>query len=53
MGGALVEPADGAVLVFQGKDGSVAAEFAENDPYVLNGLITKWHVRPWAVVIGG
>jgi hypothetical protein len=53
MGGALSEPADSAVLVFQGEDASVAAEFAKTDPYVLNGLITEWHVRPWAVVIGG
>ncbi len=27
-------------------------EFARNDPYVLNGLVTRWEVRPWAVVIG-
>jgi uncharacterized protein YciI len=53
MGGALSDPADSAVLVFQGEDVSVAADFARNDPYVLNGLITEWHVRPWAVVIGG
>lgn len=53
MGGALAEPADSAVLVFQGEDASVAAEFARNDPYVINGLITAWSVRPWTVVIGG
>ena len=53
MGGALAEPADSAVLVFQGEDASVAEEFARNDPYVINGLITAWSVRPWTVVIGG
>jgi uncharacterized protein len=53
MAGALAEPADGAVLVFKG-DGPVCAEaFAKNDPYVKNGLIKKWRVRPWTVVIGG
>jgi uncharacterized protein YciI len=53
MGGALAEPADSAVLVFQGEDASVAEAFACNDPYVVNGLITAWSVRPWMVVIGG
>ena len=51
MAGALAEPADGAVLVFKGDNPSVAEEFAKNDPYVLNGLITEWKVRPWTVVI--
>lgn len=53
MAGALAEPADSAVLVFKGEGASVAEEFAEHDPYVMNGLITAWHVRPWTVVIGG
>ena len=53
MAGALAEPADSAVLVFKGEGASVAEEFAERDPYVMNGLITAWHVRPWTVVIGG
>ncbi|PTB25918.1 hypothetical protein C9I56_25735 [Paraburkholderia caribensis] len=22
------------------------------DPYVLNGLVTKWRVRPWTTVVG-
>jgi uncharacterized protein YciI len=52
MGGALDKPANGAVLVFKGEDESVARSFAENDPYVQNGLITSWEVRPWQVVIG-
>ena len=51
--GALADPADSAVLVFKGENSSVAEEFAKNDPYVLNGLITEWKVRPWTVVIGG
>jgi uncharacterized protein len=52
MAGALAEPADGAVLLFKGDGPSVAEEFAKNDPYVKNGLITEWKVRPWTVVIG-
>jgi len=53
MAGALAEPADGAVLVFRGEDPSVAERFAEDDPYVKNGLVARWRVRPWTVVIGG
>lgn len=53
MAGSLADPADGAVLVFKGDSPQVAEDFAVNDPYVKNGLITEWQVRPWTVVIGG
>lgn len=53
MAGALADPADSAVLVFKGEGPEVAAEFAKNDPYVKNGLISEWSVRPWTVVVGG
>ena len=52
LGGALSEPADSAVLVFRSDDATAAESFAKNDPYVLSGLISKWTVRPWTVVIG-
>lgn len=52
LGGALTEPADRALLVFRAADRSVAEQFARNDPYVTNGLVTRWEVRPWAVVVG-
>jgi uncharacterized protein YciI len=53
MAGALAEPVDSAVLVFKGDGAQVAEDFAKHDPYVKNGLITEWQVRPWTVVIGG
>jgi uncharacterized protein len=53
MAGALSDPADGAVLVFHGPDASAAEAFARADPYVTNGLVTRWRVRPWNVVTGG
>lgn len=52
MAGALSDPADMAVLIFKGPEAKVADLFAQNDPYVTNGLIKKWYVRPWTVVIG-
>lgn len=53
MAGALADPADGAVLIFKADGPELAEEFARKDPYVKNGLITEWHVRPWTVVVGG
>jgi len=52
LAGALADPADGALLIFRAEDAAVAAAFAENDPYVKNGLVKKWHVRKWTVVVG-
>jgi uncharacterized protein len=52
LGGALQQPTDTAILFFKGDDPEVASSFAENDPYVLNGLIKKWSVRPWITVVG-
>lgn len=52
LAGALAEPADGAVLIFHGRSGQAAEEFAKADPYVKSGLVTKWCVRKWATVIG-
>lgn len=52
LGGALAEPVDGTVLLFQGESPAVAEEFARNDPYVLNGLVREWRVRPWTTVVG-
>lgn len=51
MAGALADPADEALLVFQGESPEVAEKFAQRDPYVRNGLISDWKVRTWTVVI--
>jgi hypothetical protein len=34
-------------------DRAVVEAFARRDPYVINGFVTRWDVRSWAVVIGG
>ena len=52
LGGAFADPVDRALLIFRAADRAVAEDFARNDPYVLNGLVTRWEVRPWTVVIG-
>ena len=52
LGGALANPPDGAVLLFRGSSPAAAEQFAQSDPYVLNGLVTKWRVREWTTVLG-
>ncbi|MBI3406803.1 MAG: YciI family protein [Planctomycetes bacterium] len=52
LGGAFAEPVDRALLIFRGPDRSVAENFARNDPYVMSGLVSRWHVRNWTVVVG-
>jgi uncharacterized protein YciI len=52
LAGALGDPADRALLMFRTPDRTAAEEFVRNDPYVINGLVTRWEVQPWAVVTG-
>jgi uncharacterized protein YciI len=51
MAGALPDPYDRALLVWTAPR-EVVERFAEQDPYVLHGLVTRWTVRPWNVVVG-
>jgi uncharacterized protein len=51
LAGALAEPPE-ALLIFHSADKSTAENFARNDPYVKSGLVKKWSVRPWNVVVG-
>ena len=52
LAGALANPVDGAVLLFQGNSPEVAEKFAKTDPYVLNGAVKRWYVREWTTVAG-
>jgi uncharacterized protein len=52
LGGALADPVDSAVLLFPADSRSVAERFAEQDPYVRNGLVKAWRVREWTTVVG-
>src|SRR5260370_30017763 len=51
LAGALGDPT-GALLVFSSSDATAAESFARKDPYVINALVTRWQVRPWALVVG-
>ena len=50
LGGAYSNPVDGGALVFDVASAKEVEDFAKEDPYVKNGLVTKYSVREWNVV---
>lgn len=52
LGGALAEPADQGVLLFEADSPAVPEAFAAADPYVRSGIVVRWRVRPWTTVVG-
>jgi uncharacterized protein YciI len=36
---------EGSMAVFSSRE--AAEEFAEGDPFVLNGVVRNWHIREW------
>ncbi|HJW55728.1 MAG TPA: YciI-like protein [Burkholderiaceae bacterium] len=52
LAGALADPTDGAMLLFQVDSPAAAEAFAAADPYVQHGLVTQWRIRPWNTVVG-
>ena len=48
----LADPVDGALLWFNADSPAVVEEFVKADPYVQNGLVVKWRIRPWMTVAG-
>ncbi|MCG5073711.1 YciI-like protein [Paraburkholderia tagetis] len=52
LAGAIAEPLDEALLLFQGESPAAAEAFARADPYVKAGLVKAWRVRPWQTVVG-
>lgn len=53
LAGALGDPPTRALLVFRSADRAAAEAFANADPYVREGLVRRWEVQPWAVVVEG
>ncbi|GAA2725550.1 YciI family protein [Cellulomonas aerilata] len=50
MAGTLQEPMNGeALAVFTSSEG--AEEFVAGDPFVLNGVVASWTIRPWDEVL--
>jgi uncharacterized protein YciI len=51
LAGALVDEPLG-LLLFKADSAAVAERFAQEDPYVKNGLVTSYRVREWTTVVG-
>ena len=52
MAGAYSSAPHGAILVFNVDDKAIIEEFAKNDPYTKNGVVTSWEIREWNVAVG-
>lgn len=52
LAGAVADPVDSALLLFQGDSPDAAEAFALADPYVKAGLVKRWRVRPWQTTVG-
>lgn len=52
LGGALGDPVEGAALLFRAASPQIPEAFAQGDPYVQQGLVTRWTVKPWMTVVG-
>ena len=52
MAGALGTPPEQAMIIFRVTDMATVENFARTDPYVLNGVVKSWKVKPWNVVVG-
>lgn len=51
MGGAF-EDQQSALLILKVDNVSIVEEFATTDPYVINGVVTKWEYQQWNMVTG-
>lgn len=53
LAGAFDPPTDGALFVFKAERAAEIEDFVRRDPYVKNGVVSGWRVKPWTVVVGG
>jgi uncharacterized protein YciI len=42
---------DGAMAIFTTRE--AAEEFVKGDPFVLEGVVAKWHIRAWNEMLAG
>lgn len=51
MGGAF-DNQQSALLILTVKDEQIVKNFIQNDPYVINGVVTSWQYEKWNMVTG-
>ena len=49
--GAYQNPTDGATFLFNNCQSSDIEAFVQSDPYYKNGLVTKYSIKEWTVVV--
>lgn len=47
------DPPEQSLFVFRAAGPAEVEAFMKADPYVRNGLVTRWRIRPWTVAVGG
>jgi len=52
LAGAYANPVDGATFLFRCDSKTIPERFVASDPYMVAGLVTRWHVREWTTVVG-
>ena len=52
LAGVYEDPVDGAALLFRCDSSAVPERFVASDPYVIGGLVTRWHIRKWTTMVG-
>lgn len=52
MAGAAGDPVAGAVFIWKNATKDEIEDFVKSDPYVLNGLVPEYNIKPYAVVVG-
>ena len=52
MGGAHEDIGKGALIIFKVDNEQIIMEFVEQDPYVLEGVVTSYEINKWNVAIG-
>jgi uncharacterized protein YciI len=50
--GAAGDPVEGAVFIFKNISKDDIEAFVKADPYVQNGLVPNYSIKPYAVVVG-
>ncbi|CAF0740885.1 unnamed protein product [Adineta steineri] len=52
LGGAVSSPPTSALIIFRNLSSNEIEQFAKQDPYVINGIVTKYTVKPYMAVVG-
>ncbi len=52
IGGPFTAPDKNALLIFKAENKTIVEDFAKNDPYIINGLVSTWEVNTWTIVVG-